>query len=493
MRRGSGANLGLLVPAIAAWIAASSACREPAAQSSSAPKGTAEVRRSVPRQVEPYGANPIQYMILEPGEREAVIVYCGVSHGQIEACSCGNNPSGGLTKAATVLDRLRAGGTPLVHVHPGDLFSFEKKPAKMSFVAEAAAVLDYDAIAFGDQELIDGLPRFQKLATQYTLPFVSANVLDRDNRPVAPAHVVKDLAGVKVGIFAVLGDERYLYMVEDFMKEVAIQPVVAGVDATLAALREKVDYIILLSQQDKYLDRELALRFPEINLIVGGHDERLMPVPMRVNQTLIVNAGVTSDQIGVLHLAIDPNRHVRVMGHELISATAVTPGHPKIDEIYRRYLKDTGAKSETEPDPTPAVYEPRAACAACHKAIHDEFLKSKHARAWQSLVKAGREASTECWSCHSMGYGRPTGFVDPDKTPQLANVSCQACHLVAHDHAARKVEADLDYSRNQRTCEQCHTAVTSPDFNFWEKIQDIDHHGVKVKRNPPPPGYQPGG
>jgi hypothetical protein len=477
--------------AVACWAAYSGVCREPDGGPQAAPKKAEEGERAaLPRQVQLQGAGVLRYMVLEPSERAAMILYCGVTHGMIEVCGCDGNPTGGMIKELTVIERLRSRGVPSFYVHPGDLFPYEKRPAKMKFIAEAAALIGYDALGFGDQELIDGLPRFRQLASEYHLPFLSANVRDRDGKPLCPPYVIKDLAGIKVGIFALLGDERYLYMDENFLKDMTIDPVSVAVDVTLAELKGKVDYIILLSHQDKYLDRELALRFPEINLIVGGHEEKLIATPVRVGQTLIVAAGVASEEIGVLHLAVDPARHVRVVGHEFVAVSAPIPKNEKMEEIYRRYIKESKAKPEEDDDPLPEAYQSSETCEPCHKAVYKEFLESKHAKAWQTLVDAGRVEDTECWYCHSMGYGRKSGFKDLKQTPELANVSCQACHLVTHDHNDRNIKDDLDYSRNQRTCEQCHTAVTSPDFNFWERIEEIDHHKVKEKSNDPPADYK---
>ena len=484
--------LAALVAVTAAWLGA---CRSgpsggTAGQGASASSAaSATTVRAGRREMSPH-STWAGFVSLAPGETEALIVYSGALHGMIESCGCSGNPAGGMTKEKTVVDQLRGLGKPMLYLNPGDLFPFEKRPAKMKPIAEAAALMGWDALAIGDQEMIEGLGRFRELAAEYRLPYLSANLLGPDGKRVAPAYMVKELAGIKVGIFAVLGDESYLYFRNDNLKGLTIEPTMAAIANVLTELRGQVDYIILLSHQDKYLDREVAKRFPEINLIVGGHDEETMLTPVLRGATLRVGVGPAGDYVGVVHLGIAPQCCVRVLSNEIMPVTAQVAQDPKLLKIYQDYVKENKVEVEAGEDPLPEAYESSATCAPCHQAIYADYLKTRHGQAWQTLAKAGRSDDQECWYCHTAGFGRKSGFRGPTQTPELAGVTCQACHLVTHDHADRKIKDDLDYARDQKTCEQCHTAVTAPDFNFWEAVDKIGHQAVKEKSNEPPAGYK---
>jgi hypothetical protein len=484
--------LATLVAGTAAWLGA---CRPgpsggAAGQGASASSASSAMAvRAGRREMSPH-STWAGFVSLGPGETEALIVYSGAMHGMIESCGCAGNPSGGMSKEKTVVDQLRRLGKPMLYVDPGDLFPFEKRPAKMKAIAEAASLMGWDALAIGDQEMIEGLERFRELAKEYRLPFLSENLRGPDGQRVAPGYMIKDLAGIKVGIFAVLGDESYLYFRNDYLKGLTIEPTLAAIETVLKELRGKVDYIVLLSHQDKYLDREIARRFPEINLIVGGHDEETLVTPILTAATLRVGVGPAGDYVGVVHLGVKPQCCVRVLSNEILPVTALVAQDPQVLKVYQDYVKEAKVEVEAGDDPLPEAYQSSATCEPCHQAIYADYLKTQHGRAWQTLAKAGRSDDQECWYCHTAGFGRKSGFRGPAQTPELSGVTCQACHLVTHDHADRKVKDDLDYARNQKTCQQCHTDVTAPDFNFWESVEKIDHHLVKEKSNEPPAGYK---
>ena len=465
------------------------ACSGSPQQESRAAEGRPETSPVPGRQLQPHLAGS-GLVALRPGEIEAMIVYSGPTHGMIEACGCDGNISGGLTKELTVVNWLREKGMPLLYVHPGDLFPYEKLPVKLKFVAEAASHMGYDAIGVGDQEFRGGYDRLRELATQYQLPLLSENLRDPNGGRIAPGHVIKDLAGIKVGIFSVVGDQWYVFDKDAFPEGIKIEPTREAIAKVLAELEGKVDFIVLLSHQDRSIDRKVAREFPQINLIVGGHDEKMITRPIRVGRTLILNAGVAGDYVGIVRLAIDTSGDVRIMAHEFGAASGTVPKNEKLEEIYRRYVKESKVQPETYAKGDPDLFQSSKTCEPCHKKIYQKFMTTKHAQAWQTLEKARRTEDRECWSCHAMGFGRKTGFKNTRETPDLANISCQLCHPVMHDHNDLEIKADLDFALNQRACERCHNAVTSPDFNYWEDIEEVDHHDVEEKSNDPPADYK---
>ena len=82
-------------------------------------------------------------------------------------------------------------------------------------------------------------------------------------------------------------------------------------------------------------------------------------------------------------------------------------------------------------------------CRKCHIKEHKSWAKTKMGMSFDVLkpgeraeqkTAAGLDATkdytkdAECLPCHTVGYGKPGGFVDIETTPELAGVGCESCH-----------------------------------------------------------------
>jgi 5'-nucleotidase len=104
--------------------------------------------------------------------------------------------------------------------------------------------------------------------------------------------------------------------------------------------RERVDAIVALTHLTFEQDRALAERFPEIDLIVGGHEH--FPITATINRTLISKAGSDAKFVARIDLLRRPGRPVDRF-YELIPITSALPDDPKTAEVVNAWEAKLGA------------------------------------------------------------------------------------------------------------------------------------------------------
>jgi hypothetical protein len=87
----------------------------------------------------------------------------------------------------------------------------------------------------------------------------------------------------------------------------------------------------------------------------------------------------------------------------------------------------------------------------------------------QTLIDQQRDATPECLVCHVVGLGQAGGFISRQTTPQLANVQCENCHGMGTKHPDGSNPVGPD------ACLRCHTQEQSPNFDFDEALEHIQH------------------
>ncbi len=105
---------------------------------------------------------------------------------------------------------------------------------------------------------------------------------------------------------------------------------------------------------------------------------------------------------------------------------------------------------------SPPLYVGSGACIECHEEDHTDWAGTLHATAFDTLVTDGEENNPLCFPCHAVGYGEPSGFVDCEATPHLADVQCENCHGPGSNHSIDPDNVRIDVSLDSSLCGQCH-------------------------------------
>jgi hypothetical protein len=409
------------------------------------------------------------------------ILFATGNQGVLAACGCPSNPSGGFSKRQQLIEDFRQSRPAVLVVDAGDLFPDRPNAVKTKYVAQAVDRAAYDAVALGDQEWLLGLPQLTRMATEHKLPFICANVRSENSEPLFQPHVIREAGGLKVGIFAVVADEAYGFPPREWRKGLKVEPPIEAAKREVKDLKEAgCQVIVALSHQAIYKTRELAAAVPGIGVIVSGHDEKVLVKPEKIGQTLLVAIGEEGNFLGAIGVrpAADGGCALTI---EMTELSARVPDSEWVMDLYWKYVNE--AKDEPPPDwtdsPILPSFETSEACGKCHIPEYKQWAETRHAHAYQTIERTGRQNDPECLMCHTMGLGRKGGFVSVAKTPELGRVTCQACHPVTSDHgvpgAPKDPKLDPMINLNSRVCMSCHGPVQSPNFDYYTYKPKIVH------------------
>jgi hypothetical protein len=132
-------------------------------------------------------------------------------------------------------------------------------------------------------------------------------------------------------------------------------------------------------------------------------------------------------------------------------------------------------------------YEGVIECDDCHSKAVKFWKKTKHAAAWNTLVKLGKQNSYDCINCHVTGWEEPGGS-NLAFNKKLRNVQCEVCHGPGSLH----IEAD-GQDRKPRTvrrtpgkdvCVVCHSPEHSDTFDYEAYLRDVTGpgHGEEFRK-----------
>jgi 5'-nucleotidase len=163
----------------------------------------------------------------------------------------------------------------------------------------------YDAGTIGNNEGIT-LP-FEDLDSMYLekeFEMLVANLYNQDgSRPVwaKPYHVYISKKGTRIGVIGVTVNfgrfyEQLGWKVTDPMEEI---------ENCVDELKKQSDVIILLSHLGIHDDEKIAVQFPEIDVILGGHTHHILHEGKEVGSSLLAGAGKFGYYTGHVTVKLD--------------------------------------------------------------------------------------------------------------------------------------------------------------------------------------------
>lgn len=243
-------------------------------------------------------------------------------HGWIMARPSKEDPKRQIGGAAALAALYRRHPGPKLLLDAGDWFQGtpEGNETRGAAVIDVFNALPYDAVVVGNHDYDFAEPRLEQLVRLSQVPVLGANIYD-EKTGKRPAYlkpwIVKDVAGVKVGLFGLLTTNMHQLAFSDNYKGFTFRREIDEAKDAVAALRKQGATVIIAVthvgfdspemgsfEGDQFLARSVA----GIDLIVGGHTHTFLRPAVReaTHGTLIVQAGFYLTAAGRVTLEIDP-------------------------------------------------------------------------------------------------------------------------------------------------------------------------------------------
>jgi len=201
-----------------------------------------------------------------------------------------------------------------------------------------------DAAVVGNHELDFGLDNFLKLQSQANFPFLSANIVKKDQGGLLCQPFLTIALNDTVSLTVIGATTRELLTTTQ-ADNVATLDVLDSV----ASVREAYDRVkslgpvVLLSHSRHKTDRDIAATLPDLAAIIGGHDQILLS-PYRMFGTVpVFQAFEKGRYLGRIDLQIDiVSKKARLIQNSYIPIIAGMSEDPPIAAIVADYDKRLG-------------------------------------------------------------------------------------------------------------------------------------------------------
>jgi 5'-nucleotidase/UDP-sugar diphosphatase len=264
-----------------------------------------------------------------------------------EIAAVGDGTRGGLARLATIRRELQRRNPNTYAILAGDLFSpsalgtarVDGKPLDGRPIVDVMNAVGLDYATFGNHEFDLAEAEFSQRLAESHATWFSSNVRRADHRPFpdVPANVrlaATNPAGasVRVGLFGLTLDsnQREYVAYQDF-KEAAREQV--------AALAGHVDVLIAVTHLPWEHDRDLVVAFPEIDLVLGGHEHENIQTWRGPRLTPIFKADANARTVYVHDLYYDTRTRKLTIESRLRRVDADVPEDPDVAARVARWVQ----------------------------------------------------------------------------------------------------------------------------------------------------------
>ena len=248
--------------------------------------------------------------------RRFTILHSNDMHGDFlaEVSGAEGKLVGGLSLLSSYINRVREEQNNVIYAISGDMVQGSVIDSEYKGIStmEIMNYLAPDVVTLGNHEFDYGLPHLLFLEKIANFPIVNANLYIRkhNKRLMRPYHIINK-AGMDI-LFIGIITEKVIDAIQrdkDIGSFVSLEEASQEVGKIIEAYKhDDIDLTILLTHIGYESDCELAAMLDPawgVDMIIGGHSHTVLEQPTVINNILITQAGVGTDQIGRFDIVVD--------------------------------------------------------------------------------------------------------------------------------------------------------------------------------------------
>ena len=400
------------------------------------------------QQARPVFGEPLEVVLTELKKSEppsVIILYTGSTKSQLEPCGCYQEQAGGLPRRAYAVNQIRRNGVPTLLVDVGNIFDGKEEidTHRCEINLKAMSVMGYDVLALSEVDLSYGKTYLNRLSEIATFPFLASDTIETD-------------------------------FTQPFIIKKVEQHTIAFVARTTQARAVSEANVVVALGNLEISD--------SIDIAIQSNDGETVQAN---GKTVYISSEPEGKTLGLLALWINAKGELdRYYATQIALTGDVAESEPvreMLTDFYRKFSKSADAtpllaEDHLGQDPQNG-YVSAIACQRCHQQEYLQWSATRHAFAYETLLKKERYFDSGCLSCHTTGFGYSTGFQIGDQDSAFKGVQCETCHGPGKQHVGNPKKDNIRRAAETSLCLTCHDTKHSPGFGDVVALhtKDVDH------------------
>ncbi|HSH36583.1 5'-nucleotidase C-terminal domain-containing protein [Schnuerera sp.] len=251
---------------------------------------------------------PVQNLVFaEEGEVvKLTIVHTNDIHSRVS----GDDNAIGFPRLATKIQELKEENPNVLVLDAGDtvhglpIITVSRGEAMIRLMNEVG----YDVMVPGNHDFNYGYDRLIELDEMAEFPIVAANVIKEDGTRDLEEYIIKEVEGIKIGIFGLATEEsKYKSNPKNTEGVDIVDPVAKAEEMVEKLKKEEVDMVIALvhigvDDESDPKSTDIVENVEGIDLIVDGHSHTIYEEGRLIGDTLLVQTGEYLNNIGIVNI-----------------------------------------------------------------------------------------------------------------------------------------------------------------------------------------------